>query len=135
MASNFCKITELLQSNCHTLADLEYCVQLYGLNPSHPTVIARRNELLNNALITDSDMYRLLACCCNTTDDLNKVIFENGLDENDPAVRLRRRDLQVCLESAQEQCATTMYSCVTGFYDSFISRIVCMCVRFWLYSV
>lgn len=96
MASNYTDLAEQLDVCCHTIRDLELYIQTFGIDPNHPAVVARRNQLLTNAFITDTDTYRLLMCCCNTLTELDKLVTVHGLERSDPAVRARERVLQVC---------------------------------------
>ena len=95
MASNYTDLSDLLDICCHTFNDLELFIQSHGLDPNHPAVVTRRNQLLSDVLITDNDTYQLLKCCCNTLDELKRLVQDHGLNPDDPAVRLRERVLQV----------------------------------------
>ena len=98
MASNAEDLPGVLNT-CNSLHALDDYIHRNHISINSPIVVARRNELLNAQLITDSDTYKLLKCCCNTLTDLQKLILDHGLDVNDSAVQARTRDLQVCTTS------------------------------------
>ena len=89
---NLCHVLEVC---CPTVNALEVYIQHNGIDANHPAVVTRRNQLLSNQLITDSDTFQLLTYCCNTLDDLSKIVVEYRLDRNDLAVRAREAILQV----------------------------------------
>lgn len=95
MASSCMQLDEALRVHCSTVEGLELYVKHNNVDVNHPAVVARRNELVTRLLITDSDSYKLLQCCCNTFDELSKLVVEHSLDWRDAAVLARQRDLQV----------------------------------------
>lgn len=99
MASNSIDLLVVLKTNCRTLNELDEYVYRRNIPVNLPAVVARRNELLTDQFISDTDTYRLLQCCCNTLTELQKLIMEHQLDRNDAAVRAREQFLQVCSET------------------------------------
>ena len=95
MASNVSVLLQHLQTFCQNIFELDSFVVQNGIDINHPDVAIRRNELLSQSIVTDSETLRLLQCSCHTLDDLDKLITEFGFDPADPAVITRRQELEV----------------------------------------
>ena len=100
---------------------------------NHPAVVTRRNELFSAELITDSDTYKLLKCCCNNLNELQMLITEHGLDNNDPAVRAREQELQVCVQTITELEYIVADSASLNLNVTFKLPSKCIISRRWLH--
>ena len=118
MASNHMDTLQLLQLYCYTFDELQKYISEHGIDPNHPAVITRQNELFSNELITDADVHRLLMYCCHTTEDLDNLICDQGFEHNDRSIIARRRELEVCCHR------TIMHS-----FDMYIASVHCNTIK------